>query len=180
MSDSENNSATSVEDDEDYQTNSKMWNTERIIDTAEELERYFSENRFWAKAVASSNKDDKKQYYYCNVNGRNLPNKCPAELCVLQKRSKTNHILLRTKEHNHAGNQSKKITTEVRKIIKDYLEQGFKQRLISDKLRANKNIIPRPTENQVCNIKFNSSSSSTTVNAKRALSSKKQTRFLHR
>lgn len=153
---SDNNSETTngseSDDEQDVPaTNTKDWQIDRELDTADEMKAYFQENKQWKKKTYTQNQSGTKEYYYCNVNGRSLPNKCPAQLCILKKKTTTNCLLMRPREHNHDENrESKRVAMEVREKIKEYLQQGLTHRLISHKLRTDENIIKAPTKNQVC------------------------------
>lgn len=139
-------------EDEEIKLNKKQeWNVECILDTTDEMDAYFEENRFWKKSTLSSTKSGSKTYYYCNINGRVLPKKCPAQLCVLKKENKTNFIVQRANDHNHVADKpSKKMNLDVLNKIKEYHEQGLRQGMISHKLRDDDNILSAPTKHQVC------------------------------
>lgn len=147
------NSESSVEYDIDEDIPVKKqqtWELKCILNTTDEIETYFNENRHWKNSTRSNIKSGSKSYYYCNINGRVLVNKCPAQLCVIKESTTTNFILQRANEHNHAENEpSKKVSHEVQSKIKDFYQQGFTQRLISHKLRHDNNIPSAPTKHQV-------------------------------
>lgn len=152
--DSESSVENSEGEEVPVKKKTQTWNFECVLKTTDEMDAYFYENGYWKRSFINNTKDYSKTYYYCHINGRVLVNKCPAQLCVLKKSSTTNFIIHRANEHNHVENKpSKQVSPDIVDKIKEFHEQGFTQRLISDKLRQDKNILSAPTKQQVCKLR---------------------------
>lgn len=152
---SENDDPANIENDNGGENRNnrnrqtKIWVSDQVIATTEDMTAFFTENQFWKRQADRKLAHSIKTYYYCNINGTSI-NKCPAQLCVLKKEDKTEFNLLRSENHNHEANEmDKKVTADVRDKIKELFSKGLTQRLISHDLRTNDNIRRAPSENQV-------------------------------
>lgn len=138
-------------DSEEVQRKSREWKTDRVIKNKADLNVFLIENNFWKKIRTHEVKRGTKTTYYCNVLGYlKNPDHCSAELCIFERKTTTNFLILRAGDHDHDENETcKEVSEYVNQKIKTFVNMGYTQRTISDKLRTSRKVLKKPTENQV-------------------------------
>lgn len=131
----------------------KLWTPYKIL-REEQKENFFEKNSFWKVKFSNETDGGKKTYYYCNALGR-LQNRCPAEICVFERKETTDNVVTKSGEHAHDDTVIviPKTKAIIYKKIKRLLKGGMKQRQISHQIRTCAKIGIKPTENQVKMIK---------------------------